>query len=207
MSGWLVLIALIGASLGGLWLLGLRGAMLQFSGAALLVGAAGYALQGQPGLGGQSPSAERSAPPIPLTRLRHAFFGQFSGAESWLRISEALASRGNTEDAVGILKSAVRRNDGDPALWIGLGNALVDHSGRITPAAETAYVRAAELAPGHPAPHFFFGLALARSGDRDGALAAWRHVLAEAPADASWRPLVEDAVAALEPPAGAQAGT
>jgi cytochrome c-type biogenesis protein CcmH/NrfG len=28
----------------------------------------------------------------------------------------------------------------------------------------------------------------------------WREVLADAPADASWRPLVEDAVAAVQAP-------
>ena len=71
----------------------------------------------------------------------------------------------------------------------------------LTPASEFAYRRAAELSPGYPAAPFFFGLALLRSGDRDAALAVWGEVLADAPADASWRPLVEDAVAAVrEPP-------
>jgi cytochrome c-type biogenesis protein CcmH len=132
--------------------------------------------------------------------MRHAFFGQFTGAESWLRISEALASRGNTKDAVGALRSAVREHPDDPVLWIGLGNALVDHSRGLTPASQFAYERAAELAPGHPAPAFFMGLALARSGDRASAVALWKEILAAAPAEAEWRPLVEDAVAALEEP-------
>ena len=64
-------------------------------------------------------------------------------------------------------------------MWVGLGNALVDHAGTLTPAGELAYRRAAELAPGHPAPRFFLGLALARSGDRAGAVAMWRQILAE----------------------------
>ena len=200
MSGWILLAILFVAALGGLRLLGLRGPIMQLSAAALLFGCAGYALQGRPSLPG-SPRAARSAEaPIPLTRLRHAFFGQFTGAESWLRISEALASRGNTKDAAGALGSAVREHPDDPILWIGLGNALVDHAGMLTPASELAYRRAAQLAPGHPAPLFFMGLALARSGARDGALASWNEILAGAPANASWRPVVEDAVAALQPP-------
>ena len=49
-------------------------------------------------------------------------------------------------------------------LWVGLGNALADHAGTMTPAAELAFARAAELAPGYPAPPFFLGLAkLARA--------------------------------------------
>ena len=200
MSGWILLALLLTASLGGLWLLGIRGAVLQLAAAALLFGCAGYALQGHPGLSGSPRAARSFEPPIPLTRMRHAFFGQFTGAETWLRISEALASRGNTKDAVGALRSAVREHPDDPILWVGLGNALVDHAHGLTPAGQLAYQRAAELAPGHPAPAFFMGLALARSGDRESAIALWKEILANAPAEAPWRPLVEDAVAALEEP-------
>ena len=200
MSGWITLLLLFGAALGGLRLLGLRGPLLQLAAAALLFGCAGYALQGRPELSSASRSTAQFEPPIPLTRLRHAFFGQFSGAEPWMRMSEALASRGNSEDAVGVLRSAVRERPGDPALWIGLGNALVDHAHGRTPASQFAYERAAELAPGHPAPAFFMGLALARSGDRQTAILLWKELLASAPADAGWRPLVEDAIAALEEP-------
>lgn len=204
MSGWVILVLLFAGSLLSLRLLGLRGALMQFSAAALLLGCAGYALQGRPALDGAPRAAQDRQPPIPLTRLRHAFFGQFTGAESWLRISEALASRGNTEDSAGVLRSAIRERPDNAILWVGLGNALVDHSGEITPASQLAYQRAAQLAPGHPAPAFFMGLALARSGEREGALALWREVLADAPAEAEWRPMVEDAVAVLEtgaPPA------
>ena len=200
MSGWVMLGLLFVAALGALWLLGVRGALLQIAAAGLLIGCAGYALQGSPGVAGSPRLAAAAEPPIPLTRMRHAFFGQFTAGESWLRISEALASRGNTQDAAGVLRSAVREHPDNAMLWVGLGNALVDHSQGLTPASQFAFERAAQLAPGHPAPAFFMGLALARSGDRASAVALWREVLASAPADADWRPLVEDAIAAMEPP-------
>jgi len=195
--GWGILIVLISVSLGLLWLLGNRGGLLTASAAALLLGASGYALQGRPGLPGAPAQGAEARDIFPLTDARHAFFGNFTPAESWLRISEALARDGKSEDAVGILQNAVRRYPGDPQLWIGLGNALVDHSRGITPPAELAYRRAAEMAPGHPGAPFFYGLALARSGDRQGALAVWQQLLKTAPADAGWRPLVEQGVAAL----------
>jgi len=199
MSGWAILAAWLALSLAAFWLLGLRGPMLKLAAAALLVGASGYAMQGRPGLAGSPRIATASRQVIPLTAARHAFFGDFTGSEHWLLMSEAMARRGNTADAAGILRSAVREHPGDPQLWIGLGNALVDHAGVLTPAAEFAYRQAEELAPVHPAPPFFLGLALARSGDRVAAVRLWNQMLADAPADASWRPLVEDAVAALEP--------
>lgn len=198
--GWAILLLLIIAALGTLRLLGVRGGMLTAAGAALLLGASGYALQGRPSLGGEPAQGSEALDVLPLTDARHAFFGHFSASESWLRISEALARHGKGEEAVGILQNAVRRYPGDSQLWIGLGNALVDHAHGLTPPAELAYKRAAEVAPGYPAAPFFYGLALARSGDPQGALALWRQILATAPADASWRPLVEQGVAALNGP-------
>jgi cytochrome c-type biogenesis protein CcmH len=199
-SGWFTLAALLVAALALLRLLGLKGSYLQLGAAALLFGCAGYALQGNPGLAGSPREAQLSEPPLPLASARHAFFGEFTPAETWIRLSEALEMSGNTEDAVGALQAAVRQHPQDPELWIGLGNALVDHAGVLTPASELAYRRAAELAPGHPAPLFFMGLALARSGEREGALGMWHELLASAPADAPWRPMVEDGVAALARP-------
>jgi cytochrome c-type biogenesis protein CcmH len=199
-SGWIALLVLILAALALLWALQVRGPMLQLAGAALLFGAAGYAVQGRPSLAGSPRMAQQRQAPIALTTLRHAFYGRFGPTEHWLLISESYARRGQMEDSVGVLESAVREHPGDPVLWVGLGNALADHAGGLTPASELAYRRAIELAPDHPAPRFFLGLALARSGAPRQAIALWRSVLAEAPADASWRPFVEDAIAALQDP-------
>jgi cytochrome c-type biogenesis protein CcmH len=199
--GWVILLALLGLGISALWLFRVRGGLLMASAAAMLVGAAGYAFQGNPDLRGSPAQASEARGVLPLSDARHAFFGSFSPAESWLTLSEALARHGNDVDAVGILQNAVRRYPGDPQLWIGLGNALVDHGHGLTPPAEFAYRRAAELAPGHPAAPFFYGLALARSGDRQAAVAVWKRILAHAPANASWRPLIEQGVQALSAPA------
>ena len=59
MSGWLILAGLVVLGLVAFRLLGLRGPMLKLGAAALLIGAAGYALQGRPGLSG-SPRAMHS---------------------------------------------------------------------------------------------------------------------------------------------------
>jgi cytochrome c-type biogenesis protein CcmH len=208
--GFLILLFLVGVSLALLWRLGVRGGLLTASGAALLLGASGYAFQGRPYEAGAPATGNEGHDIFPLTEARHAFFGNFTPAESWLRISEALARDGKSEDSVGILQNAINRYPGDPQLWIGLGNALVDHARGLTPPAELAYQRAAQMAPGHPGAPFFYGLALARSGDRNGALAVWKEILKTAPRDAGWRPLVEQGVAALggQPSApGPQAAT
>jgi len=202
--GWAILLLVFGLSLAALRSLGVRGGLLKASAAALLLGAAGYALQGRPSLVSAPAQGSGGSEVLSLTQARHAFFGNFTPAESWVRLSEGLARSGNTADAVGILQNAVRRYPGDAQLWVALGNALVDHSRGLTPPAELAYRRAAEVVPGHPAAPFFYGLALARSGDREAAVELWKRILATAPRDASWRPLVEQGVATLSRPQSRQ---
>ena len=204
MTGYAVLLALVAVALGTLRVTGLKGPLLTMAAAALLFGAAGYGMQGRPGLAGSPAKGTAEAQHLPLGKARHAMLGQFTASERWLIISDSFAARGETEDAVGLVQSGLRAHPDDYALWVGLGNALVDHAGTLTPAAELSFARAAKLAPWSPAPPFFRGLALLRSGRRDEALATWRAVLAAAPAEAGWRPLVEDGVAMLERP---QAGS
>ena len=192
---WLALIA--AATIGLLWLMKLRGPLLTLAAAAIAFGCAGYAWQGRPDLAGVPRSAGERGPPMSLTGARVTLMGQFDRSDSWLIMSDNFAARGNSMNAVGILRSAVREHPRDYKLWVGLGNALVDHGRGLNPAARLAYRNAAALAPDHPAPPFFLGLAEARSGNADEAVRLWRGILAKAPANASWRPLVEDAVLAI----------
>src|SRR4249919_3970601 len=111
--GWLILFLLVILSLGLLWLLGVRGGLLTASAAALLLGASGYAVQGRPNLTGSPVMADEGRDFVSLTDARHAFFGHFTPAESWLRMSEALERDGQSADAVGILQNAVKRYPGD----------------------------------------------------------------------------------------------
>ena len=202
MMGWVALGLLFVAAVALLWLMRVRGSLLVLATAFLLLGCAGYALQGSPGQPDSPTAAAPSGAIMPMAPLRHAFFGEFTPEEAWLVMSDSYANQGDTEEAVGIMTQAVRLHPGDPELWIGLGNALMDHAGIVTPAAQYAYKRAAELVPGHPAPLYFFALALARSGDRADALTIWHDILADAPADASWRPIVENSIALLSDRSG-----
>lgn len=204
MMGLFYLLGLIGLALVALWLLKLRGPLLTMAAAALMLGGTGYAIQGSPGLAGSPANGSSEQNYLPLAKARHVFLGQFTKSEHWMILADSFAARGQTEEAVGLVQSGLRAHPDDFALWIGLGNALVDHAGVMTPAAELAYARAAKVAPWSPAPKFFHGLALLRSGQRDAALAEWKELLAAAPAQAEWRPLVEDGVAMIE---GGQAGS
>ena len=97
----------------------------------------------------------------------------------WLNMAESFQRRGDHLSAAQLLQNAVGRNPRDVALWIGLGNALVQHGGgMMSPAAQLAFQRAAQIAPDHPAPLFFYAEALAQSGNYDEAERIWRELAA-----------------------------
>ena len=194
--GWAIMALLALAVLGGLWRwLRADRALLQLVLAALLVGLAGYAIKGRPELQGrprQAPDREPVAE-SQFAASREAMLGRFDRAWYWLNMSDGLARRGNTQAAAQVLSSGLRESPRDPDLWVGLGNALVVHGdGIMSPAAQLAFDRAAALAPEHPAPRFFYGLALAQGGNFDEAERIWRQLVAEAPADAEYRRTIEE---------------
>ena len=205
MSGLVTIVVMLALAVGLLWLLGTRGATLIAAAAVLFLGAAGYALQGQPGLAG-SPRVDRAQnAPIPLDKARAVFMGNFNVADRYFLLSDARARVGDTEGAVGAMKSGIKQFPRDYQMWVGLGNALADHAQGITPAARLAYARAKELAPEAPAPDYFLGLALLRSGQADEAEAIWKALLARTPETAPWRPFIADGVALIESMRGATA--
>ena len=91
MNGWIILALLFAAAIGSLRLLRVRGAFLMFAASAMLFGGAGYALQGHPTLSGSPRAAAMREPPIPLTDLRHEFFGNFTGEADFLYRREVVA--------------------------------------------------------------------------------------------------------------------
>lgn len=200
--GLLTLLILASAAFVAIWrVAGLDRAGAQFLASALLLACAGYAWQGSPGLGGspKAPPQTQDLPESAFATMRQGMLGRFDTADRWLTIAEGFQRRGDTRGAAGVIRSALREHPDNAILWVGYGNALVVHAGGLmTPAAQLAFERAAGLAPDHPAPRFFFGLALAQSGRLDEAEPIWRDLVATAPADAPWRAQVEQQLQMLE---------
>jgi cytochrome c-type biogenesis protein CcmH/NrfG len=200
--GWLLILLLGAALLLILWrFVRLDRAALQFVAAAVLLAMAGYAWQGSPGLAGSpAPAAVRkSLPESDFSETRESMLGRFDNAASWLTLAESYQRTGDTRSGANVIRAGLKAHPNDADLWVGLGNALIIHAGgMMTPAAELAFRRAARIAPDHPGPKFFYGLALAQGGKFDEAEAIWRTLLAEAPADVSWRAMVEERLMALD---------
>lgn len=200
--GWLIILALMAITGGALWKWG-RLPRLAFEpiAAALLLGLAGYAIQGSPNL-----PDHPVQPPEDLSKAKEADIQirnrmgeqRFGNGPSWLMAADGAMRAGLPTAAVTYIKSGLKQNPRDPDLWVGLGNALVVHNGgMVSPAATYDFQKAAEIAPQHPGPPFFMGLALAQSGQFAQARAIWTELLARAPADAPWKADLEQRLAQL----------
>jgi cytochrome c-type biogenesis protein CcmH len=199
--GWIAMIVLTLLAGAGLFVFVRRDTgALQFTAAALLLALAGYAWQGHPGFAGAPKAApgRQQLPDSDFAKTREDMLGRFDQASAWLTIADGFQRRGDTRSAAELLQNAVHRSPDNADLWVGYGNALVMHGGgMMSPAAQLAFQRAAALAPDHPAPRFFYGLALAQGGNYDAAERIWRELIANAPADAPYRRIVEERLQAL----------
>ena len=208
--GWLLILILAAILLLALWKFGkFDRTALQFVAAAILLAMAGYAWQGRPGMAGKPvpPPVRLQLPESAFAETRGDMLGRFDSAAAWLTLAESYQRSGDTQSGAGILRSALRKSPRDPDLWVGLGNALVIHAdGMMTPSAELAFRRASEIAPEHPGPKFFYGLALAQGGKFDEADAIWRGLIQNAPPGVEWRGMVEERLAMLQQARAAGAG-
>lgn len=188
--GW-VMLALIAVAAAGA-LIALRVSRLVWSmvGAALMLGAAGYAWQGRPTLSASParPAALLAADDPALIDLRERMLGRFTADAAYLTAADAMTRAGERRAAVTVLLGGLNRYPQSVMLWTALGTALAAHDGnQPSPPALFAFRQAIRVAPLHPAPHFFLGLAYARADDFVAARAEWAKALALSPNRASYR--------------------
>lgn len=182
------------------WLGKLPAVSRPLAGAAIMLGLTGYALQGSPSLAGKpvAKAAESEGFGEALTDRQQGMADRFGPAAQWIGMSDGFMRTGKTELASQALEKGLEKYPDNVDLWVGLGNALVAHGGGVmSPAAALAFDEAARRDPSHPAPPFFAGLAMAQSGDLKGAEAVWSQLLERSPADAPWRPDLEQRLAQL----------
>ncbi|MDJ0275859.1 hypothetical protein QLH51_03435 [Sphingomonas sp. 2R-10] len=191
MNGWFLLALLLAATFGLIVVARVAKPLWGFVGAALMLGAAGYAWQGRPELRGDPRGAVRVTQPEDLAAddLRDAIWGRFTYDYAYAIAADGLARAGATQAAANAVLGGLARAPGSGRLWTRLGTAILAHDGGqvLSPAARVAFARGIATAPDHPGPYFYYGMALIQTGDLPGAKRAWLAALARTPRQASYR--------------------
>lgn len=128
-------------------------------------------------------------------------------ARGWNVLAPVLARLGRSDDAIRAYRNAITYGGDKAALRADLGEVLTATAGGVVTAdAKTEFDRAHALDADEPKANYFLGLAAEQDGRKADAAAIWRGMLAKAPADAPWRPLLTASLRRVgaEPPAGAE---
>jgi cytochrome c-type biogenesis protein CcmH len=124
----------------------------------------------------------------------------------WEVIAPVYLRLGRAADAVQAYRTAIRLLGATAQRQSDLGEAIfTSEGGIVTAVARNAFEAAHVSEPTAPAPRFYLAIAAEQDGKPEQAAAMFRSLLADAPADATWRGAVETALARLQRE-GAQAG-
>ena len=113
----------------------------------------------------------------------------------WTVLAPVLARLGRYDDAVRAYRNAITYAGDGAERRADLGEALAGAAGGVVTAeAKAEFERAVAQNADEPKANYFLGLAAEQDGRQADAAAIWRGMLAKAPADAPWRPLIEAAL-------------
>jgi cytochrome c-type biogenesis protein CcmH len=113
----------------------------------------------------------------------------------WNVLAPVLARLGRFDDAVRAYRNSISYNGDSAERRADLGETLAAAAGGvITAEAKAEFERAVALNADDVKARYFLGLAAEQDGRANEAASIWRAMLAKAPADAPWRPLVQAAL-------------
>ena len=157
----------------------------------------GYAWQGTPDYAGAP--AERA--------INMAGFGEvidqplngitnrYGAPARWIALSDALQRQGSFSNAARVLYGGTINYPDSADMWVAYGSALTNASGgKVPPAAELAFKKAALLDEAHPGPQLFLGLAAAQQSDLAEAEQLWTALLERSPPNAPYRAELESRI-------------
>jgi cytochrome c-type biogenesis protein CcmH len=161
-----------------------------------------YLPLGSPQLG-DSPFAQRALAPDGaqsldrmLAQVEAHLEKNSTDGRGWSVIAPVLARLGRYDEAVRAYRNSIIYNGDSAERRADLGEAIAGAAGGVvTTDAKAEFERAIALKAGAVKANYFLGLAAEQDGRSAEAASIWRTMLVKAPPDASWRPLLEAALA------------
>lgn len=120
----------------------------------------------------------------------------------WNVLGPVLFRIGRYDEAVRALRNSITYNGEAASRRADLGEAIAAAAGGVvTAAARAEFDRALALDANDVKASYFLGLAAEQDGNKEEAAGIWRGMLDKAPADAPWRPLLQEALVRVGAPA------
>jgi cytochrome c-type biogenesis protein CcmH len=158
-----------------------------------------YYFLGSPGTQIEGASAEQSKIGGMVAAVESYLAQHPDSGRGWEVLAPIYIQQGRYEDAVKARRRALELFGPSAARLASLGEAVVLAAGGVVTAeAKALFERAAMLDREDVMAQFYLGLAAKQDGRRDDAERIWRALLARAPQQAPWIPLVEGALARID---------
>ena len=173
---------------------------------------AAYTINGRPGMPAVplverlDHAVERGDFPAMVAKVEQHLQANPDDANGWAVLAPAYRRLGRNNDAAAAFTQIIRIKGPTADVLADLGEALVaGNDGIVSADARTAFDQALKLDPKNPKARFYRMMADEQTGNVAVALAGWKALLADTPADAPYKGAVEERIAALSKP-GATAG-
>jgi len=161
-----------------------------------------YLPLGSPGLGdfplaqrARAPAAAQSVDSL-LAQVEAHLEKDPTDGRGWSVLAPVLARLGRYDEAVRAYRNSITYNGDSAERRADLGEAIAGAAGGVVTAeAKAEFERAIALNGEAVKANYFLGLAAEQDGRSAEAASIWRTMLAKAPPDAPWRPLLQAALA------------
>lgn len=182
------------------WLMALVLAVALPLGAGLM-----YARLGAPALPAKPYAARQQDPEIMMAAAMERLVQQLDhkpDAEGYRHLATLGSMLRRYDQAADAYRKLIALQGADAALWSKLGEALVlANEGQVVPEAREAFAETLRRDPQEARARFYTGLAAAQDAAPDRALALWRELERESPADSPWLPMLKAHIALYAKPA------
>lgn len=180
---------------------------LAFAAAAIvpLIAVGLYLAVGSPGMPGQpyaehmSVATENASVAELVGKIEAELRQRPDDGKGWAVLAPVYMRMQRFDDAANAYAQSIRLLGETPQRLAGFAEAtIVASNGLVPERARLAFERLLVLDPKHVEARFWLAQAKEQDGDKPGALTSYRALLDSAPADAPWRGLVEERIAAVQ---------
>jgi cytochrome c-type biogenesis protein CcmH len=165
-----------------------------------------YALLGSPELPGKPYASRQNDSEFVMATEAEKLAAQLESnpdAAGYKRLADTYFALRRYDEAIETYRKLIQMSGGSAILWSELGEAIaLSQDDLVVPEARQSFVKALRLDPHDARARFYLGLSETQIGEPRRAVAIWRDLEKDGPADAQWMPMVKEHITAFAKDAG-----